>query len=235
MRSCAPGASWAPSTPGAATPTLPRRSPSTRAPTPCSWGGARWRSSWAPPGRVRLLRARLHRLRQQRRAPVRSRGAALPAQGRHRDGPVHLPRGRGEQEPGDGDGALRVAGRAPGRAARRDRRGRRRSRRRPRGVRRGDVPARHTARAGADVAHGDGRFEHRRQDGGRPARSEEHGRRVPPPGDGAGGRVDAPNAAGAERCARGGPRPSSTDSPSRRRWSTPTRSTPNRSSRSTPS
>ena len=60
-----------------------------------------------------------------------------------------------------------------------DRAGRRR-RRRPRGLRRGDLPARHAVRAGADDAARAGRLVGRRQDRHQSSARQEHDRRVLP-------------------------------------------------------
>ena len=49
---------------------------------------------------------RAHHLRYERRASVWPRRAAVPPRGGHRDGIIHVPRRRGEQEPGDRDRSL---------------------------------------------------------------------------------------------------------------------------------
>ncbi len=75
------------------------------------------------------------------------------------------------------------------------RRARRRRRRRPRRLLRGDLPARHARRPGADDARRAGRLGLRRQDRRRPARGQELRRRLPPAGRRCSSTLDARDAA----------------------------------------
>ena len=126
---------------------------------------------------ARALAADRRQRRERRRALRRAACRGLA-------GLIEIPAGRGAQDAGDRRARLARARRAGRHARRPPRRRRRRRRRRPRGLLRGDLPARHPGRPGADDARRAGRLGLRRQDRRRPAGGQELRRRLPPAGRG---------------------------------------------------
>ena len=148
-------------------------------------------------------------------SPTRNVGALYGARAARHAPHDHDPGGRGAQDARRRRARLARA-RARGDGPRRPpRRARRRRRRRPRRLLRGDLPARHAGRPGADDGRRAGRLGLRRQDRRRPARGQELRRRLPPAGGGPHRRRHARDAAA--RGARRGLRRGRQDGADRRR------------------
>ena len=128
---------------------------------------------------ARLLEAGNHHQRDDRPALPRPDARSVGRARRERDDNRHSRR-RKTQDDRHLDVDPRPAPRGTAGPQVGDRRAGRRCRRGPCGLRRGHVPTRHCAGAGANDAAVAGRFIGRRQDRRQSPRRKEHGRRIPP-------------------------------------------------------
>ena len=128
-----------------------------------------------------VSRARGRRHQRHRRGALAGAGAAEPrGRGRRARDVVLIPDGEAHKNWATLHDVLTRLLEIARRALDRARRAGRRRRRRPRRLRRGDLPARHAVRAGADDAARAGRLVRRRQDRHQPSARQEHDRRVLP-------------------------------------------------------